>query len=191
MRRAAAVLLAFLILSGCTREEARARLQDDIPADTIDIIHARFPCRSPDSTFSVTDFASFRRGNSATATFVGTCQRGNGAGASCRGRASRASTLATSVRRCIDQEIAARQSCAISMAEPSRVRMPFRLPERSKKVLTTMRYRRRLLAGRMVGQSDRTTMVQGEQPADSAYDRTIGQGLAGECVQTPNICKCS
>jgi len=51
MRRAAAVLLAFLILSGCAREEARARLQDDIPADTIDIIHARFPCRSPDLHF--------------------------------------------------------------------------------------------------------------------------------------------
>jgi hypothetical protein len=46
MRRAAAVLVAFLILSGCTREEARARLKDDIPADTIDIIHARFPCHS-------------------------------------------------------------------------------------------------------------------------------------------------
>jgi len=51
MRRAAAVLVAFLILSGCTREEARARLQDDIPADTIDIIHARFPCHSPDLHF--------------------------------------------------------------------------------------------------------------------------------------------
>src|SRR5215475_4120587 len=48
MRRAAAVLVAFLVLGGCTREDARARLQDDIKADTIDIIHARFPCRSPD-----------------------------------------------------------------------------------------------------------------------------------------------
>jgi len=51
MRRAAAVLVAFLILSGCTREEARARLKDYIPADTIDIIHARFPCHSPDLHF--------------------------------------------------------------------------------------------------------------------------------------------
>jgi hypothetical protein len=51
MRRATAVLLAFLVLSGCTREEARARLQDDIHADTIDIIHARFPCHSPDLHF--------------------------------------------------------------------------------------------------------------------------------------------
>jgi hypothetical protein len=51
MRCAAAVLVAFLILGGCTREEARARLQDDIRADTIDIIHARFPCHSPDLHF--------------------------------------------------------------------------------------------------------------------------------------------
>jgi hypothetical protein len=51
MRRAAAVLVAFLVLSGCTREDARVRLQDDIQADTIDIIHARFPCRSPDLHF--------------------------------------------------------------------------------------------------------------------------------------------
>jgi hypothetical protein len=48
MRRAALALLAFLILGGCSREEATARLKDDIPVDTIDIIHARFPCRSPD-----------------------------------------------------------------------------------------------------------------------------------------------
>jgi hypothetical protein len=47
MRRVAAALLTFLILSGCSREEATARLKDDIPVDTIDIIHARFPCRSP------------------------------------------------------------------------------------------------------------------------------------------------
>jgi hypothetical protein len=51
MRRAAATFLAFLALSGCTREEARARLQGDIHADTIDIIHARFPCHSPDLHF--------------------------------------------------------------------------------------------------------------------------------------------
>ena len=51
MRRAAAVLVAFLVLSGCTREDARARLQDDIHADTIAIIHARFPCHSPDLHF--------------------------------------------------------------------------------------------------------------------------------------------
>jgi hypothetical protein len=48
MRRPAAALLTFLILGGCTREEATARLKDDLPVDTVDIIHARFPCRSPD-----------------------------------------------------------------------------------------------------------------------------------------------
>jgi hypothetical protein len=51
MRRAAAALLALLILSGCSREEATARLKGDLPLDTIDIIHARFPCRSPDLHF--------------------------------------------------------------------------------------------------------------------------------------------
>jgi hypothetical protein len=51
MRRAAAAVLSFLVLSGCSREEATARLKDDLPADTLDIIHARFPCRSPDLHF--------------------------------------------------------------------------------------------------------------------------------------------
>jgi hypothetical protein len=51
MRRAAVALLALLILSGCSREEATARLKGDLPLDTIDIIHARFPCRSPDLHF--------------------------------------------------------------------------------------------------------------------------------------------
>ncbi len=51
MRRAAAALLAFLMLSGCSRDEATARLKDDLAVDTIDIIHARFPCRSPDLHF--------------------------------------------------------------------------------------------------------------------------------------------
>jgi hypothetical protein len=51
LRYAAAALLTFLILSGCTREEATARLKDDIPVNTIDIIHARFPCRSPELHF--------------------------------------------------------------------------------------------------------------------------------------------
>jgi hypothetical protein len=48
MRRAVAALLAFLMLGGCSREEATARLKHDLPAETLDIIHARFPCHSPD-----------------------------------------------------------------------------------------------------------------------------------------------
>jgi hypothetical protein len=51
MRRAAAALLNLLVLTGCGREEATARLKDDLPASTIDVIHARFPCRSPDLHF--------------------------------------------------------------------------------------------------------------------------------------------
>jgi hypothetical protein len=62
MRRATAALVAFLVLSGCTREEARARLQDDIQADTIDIIHARFPCRSPDLHFFGYRFRVIQKG---------------------------------------------------------------------------------------------------------------------------------
>jgi hypothetical protein len=51
MRRAAVAFLAFLTLNGCSREEATARLKDDIPVDKIDFIHARFPCRSPELHF--------------------------------------------------------------------------------------------------------------------------------------------
>jgi len=98
MRRAAAAFLAFLALGGCTREEARARLQDDIHADAIDIIHARFPCHSPDLHFFGYRFRVIEKGM-ATATFAGICRRDNGRGASSRGRASPASTLATSVCR--------------------------------------------------------------------------------------------
>jgi len=46
-----ALLAAFLILSGCTREEATASLRADLPVDEFEIIHARFPCRSPDMHF--------------------------------------------------------------------------------------------------------------------------------------------
>jgi hypothetical protein len=63
-------------------------------------------------------------------------------------------------------------------AQPSPNGIP--VARKIRKVLKSMRYRRKLLAGRMAGLSDRTTMVQGEQPAASAYEGTIGQ--AGECV---------
>jgi hypothetical protein len=39
---------ALLILSGCTREEATASLRGDLQVDEFEIVHARFPCRSPD-----------------------------------------------------------------------------------------------------------------------------------------------
>src|SRR6266487_1624822 len=51
MRRAALALLTLLMLTGCTREEATARLKADLPADSVEIIHMRFPCRSPDLHF--------------------------------------------------------------------------------------------------------------------------------------------
>jgi hypothetical protein len=42
---------ALLILSGCTREEAIAGLRAELHVDEFEIIHARFPCRSPDMHF--------------------------------------------------------------------------------------------------------------------------------------------
>jgi hypothetical protein len=51
MVRVAAALAIFLVLSGCSREDATARLKSDLPVDIIEIIHARFPCRSPDLHF--------------------------------------------------------------------------------------------------------------------------------------------
>ena len=39
---------ALLMLSGCTREEATASLRAELQVDEFEIIHARFPCRSPD-----------------------------------------------------------------------------------------------------------------------------------------------
>jgi hypothetical protein len=42
---------ALLILGGCTREEATARLRGDLQPEDLEIIHARFPCRSPDMHF--------------------------------------------------------------------------------------------------------------------------------------------
>lgn len=51
MRRVAAVHVIFVMLGGCTREEATARLKADLPAGYIYIIHARFPCRSSDLHF--------------------------------------------------------------------------------------------------------------------------------------------
>jgi hypothetical protein len=40
---------AALTLSGCTQDEATARLRSDLQVDRLEIIHARFPCRSPDT----------------------------------------------------------------------------------------------------------------------------------------------
>jgi hypothetical protein len=51
MRAAVLALAALLVLAGCTREEAETRLKHDIHADSIYIVHARFPCRSPDLHF--------------------------------------------------------------------------------------------------------------------------------------------
>ncbi len=51
MPRAAILLATFLILVGCSQEEAIERLKRDLPVDSIEIIHARFPCRSPEMHF--------------------------------------------------------------------------------------------------------------------------------------------
>ena len=88
--RPAAAALTFLILCGRTREETTGRLKDDIRVDTIDIIHSRFPCRSPDLDFFCYRFQISLKGESA----IFQCDKG--AGAFCRARVSRVSTRATS-----------------------------------------------------------------------------------------------
>jgi len=45
------IVAVLLILSGCTREEATASLRADVQVDEFEIIHARFPCRSPEMHF--------------------------------------------------------------------------------------------------------------------------------------------
>ena len=51
MCRAAVVLMILLILAACTPQEATLRLKNDLPVDSVEIIHARFPCYSPDFHF--------------------------------------------------------------------------------------------------------------------------------------------
>ena len=46
-----AVLAVFLMSSGCSRDDALEHLKKEVPVDTIEIVHARFPCRSPDLHF--------------------------------------------------------------------------------------------------------------------------------------------
>jgi hypothetical protein len=49
--RVTATLVGALILGGCNQEDATARLANDIHPDKVEIIHARFPCRSPEIHF--------------------------------------------------------------------------------------------------------------------------------------------
>ena len=58
----AVVMAAALILGGCTRDAATARLKNDIQPDTLEIVHARFPCRSPDIHFFGYRFRIFVKG---------------------------------------------------------------------------------------------------------------------------------
>jgi hypothetical protein len=52
MRRQAAALSGFFVLAGCSGQEASDRLRQDMPTvEVVDIIHARFPCYSPDFHF--------------------------------------------------------------------------------------------------------------------------------------------
>jgi hypothetical protein len=49
--RVTATLVGALILGGCNQDAATARLANDIQPDKVEIIHARFPCRSPEMHF--------------------------------------------------------------------------------------------------------------------------------------------
>jgi hypothetical protein len=48
-RKATAALLNCLVLGGCTGQDASTRLAQDLPnIEDIELVHARFPCFSPD-----------------------------------------------------------------------------------------------------------------------------------------------
>jgi hypothetical protein len=49
--RSVVLFTALLILGGCTREEATARIREELQPENLEIVHARFPCRSPDLHF--------------------------------------------------------------------------------------------------------------------------------------------
>ena len=65
MPRAAILLATFLILAGCSQEEAIERLKRDLPVDSIEIAHARFPCRSPEMHFFGYRFRAWSKGQGA------------------------------------------------------------------------------------------------------------------------------
>jgi hypothetical protein len=47
--KTATALLSFLLLGGCTGQEASTRLAQNLPnVENIELVHARFPCFSPD-----------------------------------------------------------------------------------------------------------------------------------------------
>src|SRR5947199_10745923 len=46
-----AILAVGLISGSCSRDDALEHLRKEVPVDTIEIVHARFPCRSPDLHF--------------------------------------------------------------------------------------------------------------------------------------------
>ena len=50
-RRVTAVPLMCLMLAACMPDKATVRLKDDFQVGTVRIIHARFPCHSPDLHF--------------------------------------------------------------------------------------------------------------------------------------------
>jgi len=95
-RSGCAILAAFLILSACTREEATTRLKDNLPVEELRIIHARFPCWSPDLHFFGYRFRVTLKGESGDGD-IGTFQLDNGLGEFFRSTASRALTLANKI----------------------------------------------------------------------------------------------
>jgi len=73
--RASGLLLISLILTDCSRDEAIERLKHDLPIDGIQIVHARFPCRSPDMHFFGYRFRARSNGESGDGIFASTSRR--------------------------------------------------------------------------------------------------------------------
>jgi hypothetical protein len=92
-----ALFAALLILSGCTQEEATASLRGDLQVDEFEIIHARFPCRSPDMHFFGYRFRIGLKGEYAFGDIAGTLQPRSGLGKFCRTTPYRVSVFANSV----------------------------------------------------------------------------------------------
>jgi hypothetical protein len=65
MSRAAILLATCIILAGCSQQEAIERLKRDLPVDSIEIVHARFPCWSPEMHFFGYRFRAWSKGQGA------------------------------------------------------------------------------------------------------------------------------
>jgi hypothetical protein len=109
--RVTATLVGALILGGCKQEDATARLANDIHPDKVEIIHARFPCRSPEIHFFGYRFRIYVKTEMALGDICWDPLAKNGPGKFCPSMACRVSILAN---KALDEIRNDGQSVAIS-----------------------------------------------------------------------------